>query len=452
MSKTFFEISRLDHTYRPVTERIHDSREVEATLSQDEVKLRARRCQNCGVPFCHAMGCPLQNSIPDMTRAVVHDDWRTAWEWLSSTSPFPEFTSRVCPALCEAACCLEGVGYGATNIRQVEKRIVETAYEHGWVLPRHPAERNGCHVAVVGAGPAGLAAAEMLNRAGALVTIYDKNERPGGLLRYGIPCFKLDKAVIDRRWNLMQKEGISFVGGAEIGKDISGAYLLKHHDAVVVAYGTPIPRDLKVPGRELRGIHQALEFLGGQNRATTGETDGTPLSAKGRRVLVVGGGDTGNDCAGTSIRQGALSVLSIDVMPKPPAERSEHTPWPLWPYMLRSSYAVEEGLERFWSLNTLRFLGEDGRVTGAEVVPVSWEIDSATGRPVKFAPSGPSRVIPCDMVVLAMGFLRQTRQQVLESLGLPDSPNIAIAGDAASGPSLVVRAIADGIKCARELL
>ena len=451
MSKTFFEIPRLEHVYRAVDERLRDCREVEGALSAEDVRRLASRCQNCGLPFCHAMGCPLKNAVPDFNRAAMQGKWRDAWERLAETSPFPEFTSRVCPALCEAACCLEGEGFGATNVRQIEKKIVDTAFENGWAGVTRPLRRNGRRVAVVGAGPAGLAAAVRLNGAGWQVTIYDRNAKPGGLLRYGIPCFKLDKALIDRRWRLMEEAGIQFHGQTEIGKDVAGSYLMKHYDAVVVAYGTPVPRDLKVPGRELGGIVQALELLGGMNCINTCESTTYNISGKNCKVLVIGGGDTGNDCGGTVLRQGASSVMSIDLMPKPPSVRSEHTPWPMWPYQLRSSYAVDEGLERFWGLNTVRFIGEAGKVCGAEVVPVKWEF-GANGRPVKFTVSGPSRVIPCDLVVLAMGFLRQKREEVLSALGLPDQGNVLIAGDAANGPSLVVRAIADGLECAKKLI
>ncbi|MBO7091557.1 MAG: glutamate synthase subunit beta [Victivallales bacterium] len=451
MSKTFIDIPRLEHVYRPIDERVNDCSEVEMALPSDDIRQLAKRCQNCGLPFCHAMGCPLQNAVPDMNRAVMHGNWRDAWERLAETSPFPEFTSRICPALCEASCCLEGEGFGATNVRQIEKKVVDTAFANGWVLPRKPLKRNGRRIAVIGGGPAGLAAAVKLNEAGCDVAIYDRNEKPGGLLRYGIPCFKLDKKLIDRRWALMQEAGISFHGKTEIGQDVSGSYLMKHYDAVVVANGTPVPRDLKVPGRDLKGIVQALELLGGQNRANTGEAAETPVSGYGKDVLIIGGGDTGNDCAGTVIRQGANSVMSIDLMPKPPIERDVHTPWPMWPYKLRGSSSVDEGLQRFWALNTLRFIGEDCHVTGVEVVPVKWEF-APNGKPSKFTVAGPSRIISCGLVVLAMGFLKRSREDVLASLGLPDQKNVLIAGDAAWGPSLVVRAIADGLKCASQLI
>ena len=452
MSKTFIDIPRLEHVYRPIDERVNDCSEVEMTLPKDEIRQLAKRCQNCGLPFCHAMGCPLQNAVPDMNRAVMHGNWRDAWERLAETSPFPEFTSRICPALCEASCCLEGEGFGATNVRQIEKKVVDTAFADGWVHAQKPLKRNGRRVAVIGAGPAGMAAAVKLNKAGFEVVIYDRHEKIGGLLRYGIPCFKLDKALIDRRWALMAESGISFYGKTEIGQDVSGSYLLKHFDAVVVANGTPVPRDLKVPGRELVGIVQALELLGSQNRMNTGEINATSISGKGKDVLIIGGGDTGNDCAGTVIRQGANSVMSIDLMPKPPVERDIHTPWPMWPYKLRGSSSVDEGLQRFWALNTLRFIGdENGQVTGVEVVPVKWEF-APNGKPMKFTVAGPSRTISCGLVVLAMGFLKRSREDVLASLGLPNQKNVLIAGDAASGPSLVVRAIADGLKCAKQLI
>ena len=444
MSRTYIETERLEHVYRPISERVQDYCEVEKVLTEAEARHLAGRCQNCGVPFCHAMGCPLQNAVPDINRAVSRGDWREAWSILELTSPFPEFTSRICPALCEASCCLEGEGFGATNVRQIEKMVVDTAFAQGWVKPPVPVRRNGKKAAVIGAGPSGMAAAFKLNAAGWQVEIFDRNEKPGGLLRYGIPCFKLDKALIDRRWALAEEAGIVFHGNTEVGKDLTGSYLLKHFDLLVVANGTPVARDLKIPGRELGGICPALEFLGEQNRLNTGEITQGAISCAGKNILIIGGGDTGNDCGGTAIRQGAASVISLDLMPRPPAERSPHTPWPMWPYRLRGSSSVDEGLKRLWSLNSLRFIGENGQVTGVETVPVQWEFD-ANGRPSKFTVSGPAHVIPCDRAVLAMGFLRRKREEVLASLGVPDGENVRLVGDAANGPSLVVRAIADAL-------
>ena len=454
MSKTFFEISRLEHFYRPVEERLQDLREVECQVPGEEVRLRARRCQNCGLPYCHAMGCPLMNHIPEMNKAVMMGDWKEAWERLAETSPFPEFTSRVCPALCEAACCLEGVDYGATNIRLVEKAITDNAYAQGWVTPQPPSRRTGKAFAVVGAGPAGLAAAVALNRAGHSVTLFDRNLFPGGLLQYGIPCFKLDKAVIDRRRKILEAEGIVFKTDTEVGTDVSAEYLKRTNDAIVVAIGTPAARDLTIPGRELAGIHLALEFLGGQNRFLTGETSTNPISAKDKRVLVIGGGDTGSDCVGTAIRHGAKSVTQIEIMPKPPATRSPSTPWPLWPYELRTSSSHLEGCERRWNLNSLKFLGK-GTVTGVEVETVDWDF-TLEGKPVKFTPRhGSKETIEADLVLLAMGFTGvPTDHPIIRQLGLAQTPrtaliaqpeaNVYCVGDCASGASLVVRALASG--------
>ena len=459
----FMDYKRQELALRAPEERINDWQEIKtSSLPQKEaLRCQAARCMDCGVPFCHSglmiggmvSGCPLHNLMPEFNDLVYHGMDAYAYARLNKTNNFPEFTSHVCPAPCEGA-CNAGLVNNPVTIRNLEQYIIENAFEQGLVQPNIPAQRTGKRVAVIGSGPAGLACADELNKAGHSVTVYERADRAGGLLMYGVPNMKLDKQIVERRVKLLEAAGVEFVLNSEVGVKLASTTLREEFDAVVLCTGATVPRDLPIKGRELKGIYFAKDYLESVTKSLLNSNfaDGLAIDAKDKDVVIIGGGDTGNDCAGTSIRQGALSALSIDVMPKPPAERSEHTPWPLWPYMLRSSYAVEEGLERFWSLNTLRFLGEDGRVTGAEVVPVSWEIDSATGRPVKFAPSGPSRVIPCDMVVLAMGFLRQTRQQVLESLGLPDSPNIAIAGDAASGPSLVVRAIADGIKCARELL
>ena len=447
-------MQRIHDIYRPTEERAHDWREVERTLTDEELKEQTSRCMNCGQPFCHAFGCPLGNLVPDQNRAVAQGDWKRAYALLSANSDFPEFTSRICPALCEAS-CVHGLDEEAVMVRQSEKRIIETAFANGWVVPRPPEKENGKSVAVVGAGPAGLSAAVTLRRRGFAVTVYERRKNIGGLLRYGIPCFKLDKALIDRRRKVLEAEGIRFVTDCEVGRDVSAEWLKKEHDAVVVAIGTPAARDLKISGRELKGIHLALELLEGQNRFLTGEIPAAPIDAKGQDVLVIGGGDTGSDCVGTSIRQGAKSVTQIEIMPKPPDDRDASTPWPLWPYRLRTSSSHKEGCERRWNLNSLRFLGEDGAVTGVEVERVEWTF-SPEGRPVKFqAVPGTKETIKATRVFLAMGFTGVPKENpIVAQLGLAQTPRTALVadparhvycvGDCASGASLVVRALASG--------
>ncbi|MDD4538485.1 MAG: glutamate synthase subunit beta [Lentisphaeria bacterium] len=447
--RAFLDIPRLDHVYRPVDERERDFAEVEMPLSDEQLRQQTSRCMNCGIPFCHGTGCPLDNLIPDFNAAVHRGDWRQAWELLSSTSPFPEFTSRVCPALCEGS-CTASMNCGAVTIRQVEKAIVERAFANGWVQPDQVTSRSGRRVAIVGGGPAGMSTAVILNRLGHNVTVYEKNAGPGGLMRYGIPDFKLFKQLIERRVQIMKKSGIRFVCDTDVGRDVSACYLTKQYDHLVLSCGTPVARDLSIPGRDLQGIHLALDFLAGQNRANAGELPAPPIAVKGQRVLVIGGGDTGSDCVGTSHRQGAASVTQIEIMPQPPATRSSSTPWPLWPYLLRTSSSHEEGCERRWDLSTTAFVGDNGRVSGAKVRPVSWTC-SPEGRPLKFTPAGSEEVIACDVVFLALGFIKQSRQELLEQYGLADSPAISICGDAANGPSLVVRAIADGMAQARAI-
>ena len=461
-------MQRIHDIYRPAEERKADWREVERSLSDEELKEQTSRCMNCGQPFCHAYGCPLGNLVPDQNRAVAQGDWKRAYDLLTVNSDFPEFTSRICPALCEAS-CVHGLDEEAVMIRQSEKRIIETAFAEGWVVPRPPAAENGKSAAIIGAGPAGLSAAVTLHRRGWKVSVYERRADIGGLLRYGIPCFKLDKSLIDRRRKILEAEGVRFVTGIEIGKDLSAEWLARTNDAVIVAIGTPAARNLKIPGRELDGIHLALEYLEGQNRFLTGEIAANPIDAKGRRVLVIGGGDTGSDCVGTAIRQGAASVAQIEIMPKPPDERDASTPWPLWPYMLRTSSSHKEGCERRWNLNSLRFVGggsgegettasvqqQDGGVAGVEVETVEWEF-SPEGRPLKFrSVPGTKETIAADLVFLAMGFTGVPKDNPLVAqLGLAQTPrtalvsdparNILCVGDCASGASLVVRALASG--------
>ncbi len=447
-------MERIHDIYRPKDERRHDWREVERDFTDIELKEQTSRCMNCGQPFCHAYGCPLGNLVPDQNRAVALGDFRRAYDLLSVNSDFPEFTSRICPALCEAS-CVHGLDEEAVMIRQSEKRIIETAFANGWVVPRSPEKENGKSVAIIGAGPAGLSAAVTLRRRGWAVTVYEKRADIGGLLRYGIPCFKLDKSLIARRRKILEAEGIRFVTGIEVGKDLSAEWIAQRFDAVVLAIGTPAARDLKIPGRELNGIHLALELLEGQNRYLTGEITEPPINASGKNVLVIGGGDTGSDCVGTAIRHGASSVTQIEIMPRPPDERDVSTPWPLWPYMLRTSSSHKEGCERRWNLNSLRFVGENGWVTGVEVETVDWEF-SPEGRPMKFSPvPGTKETIKADLVFLAMGFTGVPKDNpIVAQLGIAQTPrtalvsdparNIHCVGDCASGASLVVRALASG--------
>ena len=459
-------MKRIHDIYRPMEERKSDWNEVERSLTDDELKEQTSRCMNCGQPFCHAYGCPLGNLVPDQNRAVAQGDWKRAYDLLSQNSDFPEFTSRICPALCEAS-CVHQLDEESVMVRQSEKRIIETAFNYGWVVPRPPTQENGKKVAIIGAGPAGLSAAVTLRRRGWAVTVYERRANIGGLLRYGIPCFKLDKALIERRRKILEAEGIRFVTGCEIGKDVSAEWLAKENDAVVVAIGTPAARDLKIPGRELKGVHLALELLEGQNRFLTGEIPAAPISAKGKKVLVIGGGDTGPDCVGTSIRQGAKSVTQIEIMPKPPDERDASTPWPLWPYMLRTSSSHKEGCERRWNLNSLKFVGSEppnhqttklpNHVAGVEVETVEWEF-TPEGRPAKFhSVPNTKELIEADLVFLAMGFTGvPTTSPIVAQLGLQQTPrtalipdaakNIYCVGDCANGASLVVRALASGKK------
>ena len=442
-------VQRIQDVYRPVDERVKDVKEVERPLTAVEIVAQAGRCSNCGVPFCHGAGCPLGNLVPEFNEAVAAGDIHKGYDIISKTAFFPEFTGRVCPALCES-CCTRNLNDDAVMVRQVEKFMIETAFEEGWVsLPT--AEPNGKTAAVIGAGPAGLFAAEALRRKGFAVTVYEKHEKPGGLLRYGIPNWKLEKQVIDRRIALLEAAGIKFICNTEIGKDISAEYVHKNFDEVILAIGTPNARDLKIPGREAEGIFLALDFLHGANRP--GETNPERFSAKGKKVLIIGGGETGNDCVGKSIREGCESVLQVEFMPKPPETRSPSTPWPDWAYVLRTSYAQHEGGERRWNVSSKQFIVKDGHVAGVEVVKVDWEM-SPQGRPLK--PNevpNTTEIIDADLVVLAMGFTGVSAEGIVNDLGLKLTPRTAIiadperhihaVGDCANGASLVVRAMAD---------
>jgi len=436
--KAFLEIHRQEAGYRPVHDRIHDFGEVEQTLNTRERKLQASRCMDCGVPFCH-WACPLGNKAPEWNDALYKGEWELAFRLLTSTNPFPEFTGRICPALCEKACVLNRFNHEPTTNREDECAIIEGAFREGYILPRIPASRNGRQVAVVGAGPAGLACADALNQMGYTVTVFEKNEAAGGLLRYGIPNFKLNKAIIDRRIRLLEQEGITFNYNVEfrVGP--------QDFDAIVLATGTPTARDLKVPGRELKGVHFALELLSQQNRVLAGMEFGSDerITAKGKDVLVIGGGDTGSDCIGTAHRQGARCVTQIEIMPRPTAGPDDpQNPWPNYPRTLKTTSSHEEGCTRRWNINTLEFLGQDGRLTGVKVQEIDWEPNPQGGRPL-MVEKGQPEVIKAELCLLAMGFLKPEHPQYPE--------NVFVCGDALNGASLVVRAMASGIQTAQKV-
>ena len=438
--KAFLEIRRQEAGYRPIHDRIHDFGEVEQTLNTRERRQQASRCMDCGVPFCH-WACPLGNKPPEWNDALYRGDWELAYQLLSSTNPFPEFTGRVCPALCEKACVLNLILHEPTTNREDEASIAEAAFREGFIPLRMP-ERNGKKVAVVGAGPAGLAAADRLNQMGYCVTVFEKNEAAGGLLRYGIPNFKLGKVIIDRRLRLLEQEGIEFRYGEEVHCDAAFA---SQYDAVVVATGTPTARDLNVPGRDLKGVHFALELLSQQNRVLAGHeySKQERITAKGKDVLVIGGGDTGSDCIGTAHRQGCRSVTQIEILPRPvDGPDDPKNPWPNYPRTFKTTSSHEEGCTRRWNINTLEFLGKDGQLTGVKVQEIDWVPNPAGGRPT-MVEKGEPEIIKAEMVLLAMGFLKPQYPQYPE--------NVFVCGDAANGASLVVRAMASGIETAEKI-
>jgi glutamate synthase (NADPH/NADH) small chain len=451
----FKEYTREMPARRPVEERVHDYFEVYQPFPEEKVRVQAARCMDCGIPFCHT-GCPVTNIIPDWNDMVYRDHWKDAIRVLHSTNNFPEFTGRICPAPCEAACVL-GINEPAVTIKLIEKTIVDRAWEEGWIQPEPPEIRTGKRVAVVGSGPAGLAAAQQLNRAGHSVTVFEKADRIGGLLRYGIPDFKLEKQVVDRRLDQMMAEGVEFQTGAHVGGNIPAQDLRKEFDAILLSGGSENPRDLKVPGRDLKGIYFAMQFLPQQNKVVAGDEVREQILATGKRVVIIGGGDTGADCLGTSHRQRAASVHQFEILPMPPPQRHPSTPWPLWPLQLRTESAHEEGGNRDWALNTAKFTGDEkGNVKQLHAIRV--------GPPPKFEPMpGTELVMEVDLVLLALGFTGPVKQGMIEQLGvnldarsniatgtdyMSSVPGVFAAGDMRRGQSLVVWAISEGRKSA----
>jgi glutamate synthase (NADPH/NADH) small chain len=443
--------TRVTPIRRPVPVRLQDWREVYQAFPAEELNHQAARCMDCGVPFCHS-GCPLGNLIPEWNDLVYRDRWQEAIDRLHATNNFPEFTGRLCPAPCEAACVL-GISQDPVTIKQVEVEIIDRAFDEGWVAPVLPTVQTGKTVAVVGSGPAGLAAAQQLTRAGHTVTVFERDDRIGGLLRYGIPEFKMEKRHLDRRLAQMQAEGTAFRPSVNVGLDVTAAQLRADFDAVVLAGGATDARDLPIPGRELAGIHQAMEYLPWANRVQQGDLAETPISAAGKKVVIIGGGDTGADCLGTAHRQGAEVVHQFEIMARPPAERATSTPWPTYPLMFRTSSAHEEGGERVFSVNTERFVGVDGRVTGLE----AHEVEMRDGRFEKVP--GTEFTLECDLVLLAMGFVGPERPGLLADLDVAldargnvargadfqsSVPGVFVAGDIGRGQSLIVWAIAEG--------
>lgn len=461
----------------PVEERLKNYKEFVQRYSDEKLNQQSARCMNCGVPFCHN-GCPLGNIIPEFNDAVYRKNWKEAYDILSSTNNFPEFTGRICPAPCESACVL-GINQPAIAIEEIEKHIIEIAFEKGFVKAKKPNLRSGKKVAVIGSGPSGLAAAAQLNQAGHLVTVYERDDKPGGLLRYGIPDFKLEKWVIDRRIAVMEEEGVVFRCNANVGVNVSINDLLREYNAIVLAGGSTTPRDLPIPGRELNGVHYAMEFLKQQNKRVAGidpflnagiesNIAQQALSATGKPVVVIGGGDTGSDCVGTSNRHGATSVTQFELMPQPPASRASNMPWPTYPMTLKTSSSHEEGCERKWAITTKAFLGdENGNLRALRIADLEWKF-AEDGRPASFVEvEGSEREIPCQLALLAMGFVHPQHQGMLQELDVEldgrgnvkaeerdyktNISKIFSCGDMRRGQSLVVWAISEGRECARSV-
>jgi glutamate synthase (NADPH/NADH) small chain len=454
----FIEYDRELPSKEAVETRLANYKEFDEEFPEEKTTTQAARCMDCGIPFCHS-GCPLGNKIPDFNDAVYKQDWKYAYDILKSTNNFPEFTGRICPAPCEGSCVL-GINHPPVAIEHIEKSIAEKGWDLGFEKPRIPAQRTGKKVAIVGSGPAGLAAADQLNQQGHTVTVFERDLEAGGLLRFGIPDFKLEKWVVERRIQLLTEEGIVFKTKTNVGVDVKGETLLKDFDAVVLSGGSTIPRDLPIPGRDLKGVHFAMEFLTQQNREISDLPEKESLiKATGKNVVVIGGGDTGSDCVGTSNRHGAKSVTQIEILGMPPTDRTETNPWPEWPMTLRTSSSHEEGCERKWSLMTKEFVGEKGKLTGLKVVEASFENGKMREAP------GTEQIMPCELVLLAAGFVHPQSEGILSQLGvkLDERGNVATtnystsvstvfaAGDMRRGQSLVVWAIAEGRQAAKAV-
>jgi glutamate synthase (NADPH/NADH) small chain len=461
------EITRKDRGYEPVAERIKVYKEFVRPLPDGDMSQQGARCMDCGIPFCQT-GCPVNNVIPDWNDLVYRGNWKGALEVLHSTNNFPEFTGRVCPAPCEAACTLN-INNDPVAIKSIEQAIVDKGWSEGWIVPEVPLRKSGRKVAVVGSGPAGLACAQQLARAGHDVTLFEKNDRAGGLLRYGIPDFKMEKHLIDRRIEQMRAEGVTFRTGINVGKDLPAAKLVADFDAVVLSGGSEKPRDLPVPGRELAGIHFAMEFLPQQNKVVAGDKVPGQLKATGKHVVVIGGGDTGSDCIGTSIRQGAKSVMNFELLPRPPEQEDKPLTWPYWPLKLRTSSSHEEGAKRDFAVATKRFEGKDGKVASLTACHVEWVKDGKGGMAMQEVP-GSEFTIPADLVLLAMGYVHPVHEGLVDALGVARDARgnvlattddkgcyatsiakVFAAGDMRRGQSLVVWAIREGRQCAREV-
>jgi glutamate synthase (NADPH/NADH) small chain len=462
----FLEFTRELPSKRPVEERRNDYGEFVNRFTDEKLNQQSARCMDCGVPFCHS-GCPLGNVIPEFNDAVYRKSWKEAYEILDSTNNFPEFTGRICPAPCESACVL-GINQPAITIEEIERHIIEIAFDKGFVQPRKPAIRTGKKVAVIGSGPAGLAAATQLNYAGHLVTVFERDDAPGGLLRYGIPDFKLEKWVIDRRVKLMEEEGITFKCNANVGVNVNISDISREFHAIVLTGGSTIPRNLNIPGRDLKGVYFAMEFLKQQNkRVANRPVEGEDILATGKNVVVIGGGDTGSDCVGTSNRHKAATITQFELLPKPPAERIMQMPWPTYPMLLKTTSSHEEGVERSWAVATKEFIGDgNGNLKAIKLVDLEWTM--VDGKAAKFEEvKGSERDIPCELAFLAMGFLHPQHQGLVEQLEIeldergnvraPEKsyqtsiPKVFAAGDMRRGQSLVVWAIKEGRDCAQKV-